>query len=310
MHISLITSLYRGEAHLPTYGQHVKRFMASVQQAGLEVEILVIANDPTPAERLLLADLPVRVIETARETLYASWNRGIAAMTSDIFGVWNVDDERDAAALVEGHALIQQGYTLVDMPMRVVQTLAGLLPRQKRFLRVPLIHEPQFTRKHGLNTFVLIHRRLFTDVGLFDPHFRIMGDLEWAGRAQPVAKIAISQQAGGIFYLHGHNLSGTGSVGEMIETNIVFLRRQQWDEVQPTPDPASMREAWKTWGNPSGLGLPSAIQAMLWGDEALKTWGAWHTAHQRRQKHLIWNQRARVVTNRLGLTRFLRRLQR
>jgi hypothetical protein len=310
MHVSLITSLYRGEAYLPTYGQHVKRFLAYTEQAGLDVEILVIANDPTPTERTLLADLPVRVIETARETLYASWNRGIAAMTSDIFAPWNVDDERDGAALVEGYALMQQGYTLVDMPMRVVQTLPGLIPRQRRFVRAPSIHESQFTRKHGLTAFVLIHRCLFTEVGLFDPHFRIMGDMEWAGRAQALAKIAVSQREGGTFYLHGGNLSGTNNPREMMEFNIIFLRRQQWDEIRPTPDPTAMREMWETWGNPSGHTLPLEIEAMLWGTNALQTWETWYAAHQRRQRRLIWSRRIHAVTDWLGLSPILRRLRR
>jgi len=311
MHVSLITSLYRGEAYLPTYGQHVKRLLSSVEQAGLDVEILVIANDPTPTERTLLAELPVRVIETARETLYASWNRGIAAMTSDVFGVWNIDDERDGAALVEGYALMQQGYTLVDAPSRVVQTQAGLFPRRRTFMRPVFIHETKrFTRTHVTNTFMLIHRRLFDEIGLFDPNFRIMGDLEWSGRAQPVARIALLPQAGGTYYLHGNNLSGTGSTRQMIEENIVFLRRQQWDEVRPTPDPKAMRDAWDTWGNPANISLPDDLAARLWGDLAQEEWHIWQREHVRRQRRLAWRRRLRSVTDRLHLTPLLMRLRR
>lgn len=309
MHLSLITSLYRSDAYLPAYGQRIQRVLSQLEQMGVSAEILVIANDPTPTERTLLAGLPIRLIETERESLYASWNRGIAAMQSDIFGAWNVDDERDASALVEGYQLMQAGHTLVDMPMLVIQSETGLFARTRQFVRAPLIHEPRFTRKHGLNTFMLIHRRLFDTVGVFDSNFRIMGDLEWASRAQQQANIGITKQVGGTFYLHGSNLSGTGSTREMIETNIVFLRRQQWDEVRPTPDPKAMREAWDTWGNAANITVPADLAARLWGENAQDEWVTWQRNHARQQRRLKWATRARTLADRLGLRPLLRRVR-
>jgi hypothetical protein len=309
-HISLITSLYRGEQHLPAYGQRLRAALEHLRRAGLSAEVLVIANDPTPKERAYLANLPVRVIETERETLYASWNRGIAAMHSDVFGVWNVDDARDGAALVETYALLQQGHTLVDAPMRVEQTwtTASQIARNRVYFRSVFIHETGvFTRKHCMNPFALIHRRLFDQVGLFDPHFRVVGDLEWSGRAQLVANIGLIHQPGGTFYLHGGNLSSTGSIRQMIEENIIFLRRQQWDEVRPTPEPEAMREMWEAWGNPNGIAVPPETAAMLWGYESSEAWQTWQRDHAQRQNRLKWRTRVLAVTDRLGLTPFLRR---
>jgi hypothetical protein len=316
MDLSLITSLYRGEKFLPTYGQHVKRVLAQLLSAGLSAEILVIANDPTPIERKLLADLPIHLIETERETLYASWNRGLAAMRADVFGMWNIDDIRSEAALIEAYGRIQGGDTLVDTPMHVRQnmtrkTFLGTRVQFHEYTRPSVIHDTHtFTRKHCMNPFALIHRRLLNEVGLFDPNFRVVGDLEWSGRAQKIAKIGVLSQTGGIFHLHGGNLSSIGSTLQMIEENIIFLRRQQWDEVRPTPDPAAMRDAWDTWGNPANISVPEQLAARLWGTHAREEWDIWLYKHERHRRISTWRRRIRAVTDRLHLTSVFMRLRR
>lgn len=316
MELSLITSLYRGEAHLPAYGQHIQRVLAQLREADLTAEILVIANDPTPAERALLADLPVRVIETARETLYASWNRALTLIQADIFGMWNIDDVRDGEALIRSYAMMTQGYTLVDTPMHVHthttrQTFVGTQTLHSDHIRPSFIHDTTvFTRKHCMNPFALIHRDLLAQVGPFDPHFRVVGDLEWSGRAQAMAQIGVLPMPGGTFNLHGSNLSSTGSARQMVEENIVFLRRQQWEEVRPTPDAAAMREMWDTWGNPDGIVVPPHIAEMLWGPQADYAWAQWQHTHHQQQRRLVWRQRAKTVINQLGLSALIPRQKR
>jgi hypothetical protein len=316
MHLSLITSVYRGEAHLPAYGQHIQRVLAQLQSAGVSAEILVIANDPTTTERALLADLPIRLIETERETLYASWNRGLAAMQADVFGMWNIDDIRDGAALIEAYRRIQAGDTLVDSPMRVRQhvttkTFLGTHTRFREYVRPSMIQETHvFSRKHCMNPFALIHRRLLDEVGLFDANFRVVGDLEWSGRAQKIAKIGVLKQAGGLFNLHGANLSSIGSTRQMIEENIIFLRRQQWDQVRPTPDADAMRDMWESWGNSGNISIPVETAARLWGETAKDAWDIWQAEHARRQRLSTWRRRIRTVTDRLHLTSPLTRLRR
>lgn len=295
--ITLITSLYRGEAHLPLYGQRVREMRARLQSAGIALQILVVANDTTENERRWLADLPVRVIYTGRETLYASWNRGIAAAESDIFGFWHVDDDRAATALIEGYHRLQQGYTLVDTPMRIVQSARrfGLFAHQRTWIR-PVPFDPvQFTRKNGISPFALIRRELYEQTGGFDEHFRIAGDLEWGGRAMPYAKFAPLTMPGGTFFLHGGNLSSTGNPLQRVEENIVFLRRQQWTELRPA-DPVLMRQTWEAWGS-QGLPLPDAIQEWLWGDESARR----YRHYLREKEQPAWMQRLRLALVKRGL---------
>ncbi|MCU0512455.1 MAG: glycosyltransferase [Anaerolineae bacterium] len=265
--VTLITSLYRGEAHLPAYGERVRQLLAALAAAGLALEVLVVANAATPAERSRLAALPVRVLHTDRETLYASWNRGVAAAGADIFGFWNVDDARDPAALVAACAHLRAGFTLVDAPLRVVQTWRRFGRTWQRQSVRPVPYDPvAFSRHHGLGPFALLHRDLYAQVGGFDAHFRIAGDLEWGGRAQAWARFTALAQPGGTFYLHGGNLSSTGSPLQAVEDNIIFLRRRQWSQLRPA-EPVLMQSLWDTWGS-QGAALPAAVADWLWGPGA------------------------------------------
>ncbi|MEL6526543.1 MAG: hypothetical protein AAFQ07_12630, partial [Chloroflexota bacterium] len=49
--ISLITSLYRSDEHLPTYIEAVE---AVARDLALSLEVVIVANDATEAERHLL----------------------------------------------------------------------------------------------------------------------------------------------------------------------------------------------------------------------------------------------------------------
>ena len=109
MAISLITSLYRSEKHLPDY---IKRVQSVAAQVDIPLEIVLVANDATETEHQLLATLqqnatfPVTLIHTERENLYASWNRGFEAAQFDILGSWNVDDVRTAEGILAGRAIV------------------------------------------------------------------------------------------------------------------------------------------------------------------------------------------------------------
>jgi glycosyltransferase involved in cell wall biosynthesis len=117
MAISLITSLYRSEKHLPDY---MRRVQNVASQLDFPLEIVIVANDATPDERLLLETLQphdllsVHIIHTERETLYASWNRGFAAAQYDMLGAWNVDDVRTVEGLIAAYEALEAGYQLAS----------------------------------------------------------------------------------------------------------------------------------------------------------------------------------------------------
>jgi glycosyltransferase involved in cell wall biosynthesis len=309
MDVSLITSLYRSETHLETY---LKRARQLIQQTGLTLEIVIVANDPTEAERALLEPFAqehqsqIRLLQVPRESLYASWNRGLRVASGGVLGFWNVDDERTAAALEEGAARIAAGCELVEFAFRWVN-----LAQKKEIIYAPQYDPTMLHRKKRLSPFFLFSRDLFTRAGDFDANFRITGDFEWGAR--PVvrqSRVCHSETIGGTFYLHGGNLSGALNERETLEDNIVFLRQGAfvWGQIRPLKRGDALREAWETWGNPQQVTVPDDLQAKLWGDQAQRSYQDWlqdYQQQQRRNQVREWIRRSglRPLLAKLGIVK-------
>lgn len=320
MDLSFVTSVYRAAAFLPVYSQRVLAVSAALAAAGLTLEVVVIANDPMPDETALLEALAeaaarqgsphIQRHSVPREGLYASWNRGISLTTGAAYGFWNVDDTRHVDALLAGLALLRQGYTLVDAPLRVVQPrrLLGRVIGERVHITPVLYHPDIFTRKATYGPFALHDRALFDQVGPFDEHFRVAGDIEWGARARQVARFQPLPMPGGTFYLHANNLSSHNSAQQLVEENIVFMRFQRWSEVRPTPDPVLMRRLWEDWGNPAGISVPPEVADQLWGSGALAAWQRWQHDQRRYMRSLALRRLPRALIDRLGLRPHLARV--
>ena len=179
MSIAVISSLYRCEAHLPAFAAAVFGFAKQVSASGIAVHYLPIVNDATAAERAQIDRLAEAINGhyygrmtaqyVPRESLYASWNRGIALTDAPYFAPWNADDFRSAAAFIEGYRQLQEGSELVDFPFtRVYQYKRfSLWPRERRLSVPPPFEQTGFTRRNGLGPFfygaegALPARRLF-----------------------------------------------------------------------------------------------------------------------------------------------------
>ena len=301
MDISLITSLYRSESHLPTYLQRIIEFSQQVQQTGVKLEFILIANDASDTEKSLIQQLvndcpvAVRPFYVPLESVYASWNRGVNVAAAPHFGFWNVDDKRHTAALIAGVQNLNQGKTLVDFPFEIIYTSKGLF-NQTIHQQIPVYFNHQtLSPKTVLGTFFIASKTLFEAIGGFDENFRVAGDLEWTGRAMQAAQFAALPQIGGEFIVHGGNLSNTGSPREAVEVNIVFMRRQQWEHIRPA-NPTLMREEWEAWGD-TGINLPQAVQDLLWGDDAYNRW----QRYLREKGQPEWLRRIRVALARRGI---------
>ena len=283
MKIALISSLYRCEQHLAAFSAALLGFAKRISQAGLAVHYLPIVNDASPSEREQIDEL-ARAINAAqhgrmtahyvaRESLYASWNRGLASSDAEAFSFWNADDIRAADAFLAGYRALQAGADLVDFDFTRVATVRrlGLFPRTERQL-VPCLYNPaRFSRSNGIGPFFMARRSLYAAVGAFDANFHIAGDTEWASRAFPVCQFQRIPSSGGDFLVHGGNLSNTGSGREDIEVNIIHMRRGNWQELRPA-DPDAMRAAWQEWGNNRRIVLPAEPAEYLWGAGAQSRW--------------------------------------
>lgn len=310
MTIAIISSLYRVEAHLPQFTQAVRTFAEQVHNARVDVHYLPIVNDATPAEQTAIDALAASINSAGygkmtphyvgRETLYTSWNRGIHATDAPYFTFWNADDVRDAGALVEGYRALEDGANMVDFVFTGVRSgkRFGIIPYTHRYNSKILFNPNKFTRKNGVGPFFMVSRKLYEQVGTFDENFRIAGDMQWAGRAMPYVKFYPAKKIGGYFYIHGENLSNTGTNREDIEVNIIFMQRQEWHHLLPT-DPNGLRDAWESWGTLEGVRIPETIADFLWGDGATERW----QRYQSERKQPEWMQRLRLLLAARGLMR-------
>lgn len=308
MPIAIISSLYRVEAHLEQFTQAVLTFAEEVHRAGIDVHYLPILNDATPLERESIHQLAGQINDAGygtmtphtveRETLYASWNRGISLTDAPYFTFWNADDVRDASAFIEGYRALEEGANLVDFVFTSVTSIKrfGLFPSVRHKQSAMLFNPDRFTRKNGVGPFFMVSRALYEQVGEFDENFRITGDMQWAGRALPIVQFYPAQKIGGYFYIHGDNLSNTGTTRETIEVNIVFMRREEWYQLIPT-DPRALRDAWESWGKLDDISIPDEVADFLWGDDAEQRW----RHYQAERNQVGWVRRIRRALAARGL---------
>lgn len=287
-HFSLTTSLYRPLPYLRPFAQAVAE-VGRALPADHPLELILVHNDPTLVEQTALtaairtiqgAGVRVTRLETPRETLYASWNRGFQAASGDWLGAWNVDDERTATGLSAAAALFTQGVALVDFPYEVVSPVSAATQQ-------PAPYNPHLIApRRALGPFFLTTRALFQQAGDFNPHFRIVGDFEWATR--PAVRASSYQAAtieGGTFHRHANTLSGSANPREWIEFNIALIWRGQYSQLRPV-EPTAMRTAWENWGH-SGADLPPTAADWLWGEQA----SARYQRYRRARQQPAWRQR-------------------
>lgn len=275
MDLTIITSLYHSDSYIGSYVEPLKKVLNSLERESLRVEVILVCNDATRREKLeverlvhtFMDSLKVSIFPffVSRESLYRSWNRGIAASSGQCIGFWNVDDIRYPEALVEGVRLIQSGAELVYFPFWNIR-------KRRRFLFVNLIlskmfHAPkllspgyghpialrpyflfnktqreliqppdfdrrEFMRSSHIGPFFLFSRFLYEKVGPFDEQFHIVGDFEWQVRATKVADFVLSNEVAGEFLTDQLGLSGRGDELHRIENDIVYLRHGVLDKVK------------------------------------------------------------------------------
>lgn len=308
MSIAIISSLYRVESHLPQFTQAVRDFAEQVHHANIDVHYLPIVNDATQAERTAIDTLTENINSAGygkmtphyvgRETLYTSWNRGIHASDAPYFTFWNADDVRDAAAFIEGYRALQDGANMVDFVFTGVKSAKrfGIIPYTQYQQSAVLFNPDKFTRKNGVGPFFMASRTLYEQVGAFDENFRIAGDMQWAGRAIPYVNFYPAKTVGGYFYIHGDNLSNTGTNREDIEVNIIFMQRGDWVQLLPC-DPDALQHAWQNWGTLEAITPPDEVADWLWGDGAYERW----QRYQAERNQAAWMQRIRLTLAARGL---------
>lgn len=311
--LTIVTSLYRSELFLPQYIERLLDVAQDLKSVALELEVLLVVNDVTTAERALINALTlaskdvfvVRPMFVSLEPLYASWNRAIEVAQGYSIGMWNVDDVRTSAALIEGVKRIRNGCRLIDFSYELVKKSgSGTSDKRHHYSAFPYDVEgnnPLDRLRTG--PFFMFERTLYHEVGPFDSRFRIAGDFEWQVRASRICDFCRSHVLAGDYFIHGDNLS-TGNLLP-VEENIVLMlynEMHDWIGLRPVP-PQLMIETWAKWDS---VALPPAIQDRLWGiqgeviyRQSQKPAGIIPPQHRKRLREFVDRHHLRPVLARL-----------
>lgn len=238
MEISIITSLYNSDQHISKFYKRVLRVAKFLDKKRYNFEIIFIANFPTANEKKYLEKFKetiknCMIIEVERETLYASWNRGIKAATGKAICFWNVDDIRFGKALIEGYKKIKNGADIVYFPF--FSFIARWGRRYLKYLpifRAEIIIVPKFSitrNEEGMigGPFFMFAKKIVYHVGYFDEQFKVVGDYDWfikSGKAS--AKFSRSLLLAGVYIKQGNNTlsGGYNNHTHKAENQVVYSR--------------------------------------------------------------------------------------
>lgn len=208
--ILYLTSFYRGERYLSRFLCNA-RSLASYFKKHSDIDPVfgIALNDVKPATvkkiRKKLRGVSSRIIESERETVYASWNRLLHTGSAvDAVAVWNIDDVRfRKGSLAQARKLVSENTPLV-MQHRHHHMKAGWWPLYFRY----------YLARANLETptpFMAFNWEAYEKVGCFNEAFRISGDKEWYYRAQErEVEVHFSNLSTGILYNVGKGLSTSG----------------------------------------------------------------------------------------------------
>lgn len=310
MDISLISSLYRAAAYMPSFFDAARTVESEVREAGYSIEFVIVANDAQPGERALIdafmQSVPTaRVLHVERESLYASWNRGIEAVAGSVIGFWNADDVRYSGAMLDAVARARGGHMFVDYRLDLEYP-----DGRRRVVPYGTPTRERHMQRMSVGPFFMFTPELYRRVGPFDPRFRVFGDWDWVLRAMPYTDLRLSDELGGRFVLHGSNLSASGSPRQYVEHNIVCLLHGLLESITPAP-PDEMRDALAQWADE--LHLAPDLEARLIGEGAHERFVVWAAEKAAKTKALarseVWRAPIRRMIDRLRLRRFLRAIR-
>lgn len=213
--ISIVTSLYKSELHLPYFLRNAKKVHSDFKNQNVTFEHILIANDYSEEERMLIGNsgLNFKIISVPRETLYASWNRGTKASIYNHITFWAVDDSRFSKAFIDGMKKLDDGFHATYFPyiykryiylfgikILVMFKVVNQINYDRDLFKVGMYAGPHF----------MFTKEAFNISGEFDETFRIAGDFDWWSRAaKNNLKITKTNTLSGVFNNDGRTLSGS-----------------------------------------------------------------------------------------------------
>ncbi|EIY49984.1 hypothetical protein HMPREF1068_02543 [Bacteroides nordii CL02T12C05] len=229
--ITVLTSLYNCELFLESYFQELSQLEHKEQ-----LKVLLLHNAPTPQELAIIEkQLPKysfiqHIIIPNRESLYATWNRGVKLATSDYIAIWNVDDIRTPDSLYRQSVLL-------DNNPEVAMTYGDCIETEKYGDSIGrLCAEPEFSyqnsafyRNHHIGCFPMWRRSIHKSIGYFDEQFRLVADLDFQIRVVRQFPIKKCEGNMGFFLNEGSTKLSSNRFCQKLEYTMLMMRYGGYD---------------------------------------------------------------------------------
>ena len=232
--ISVLTSLYNCKHFLPYYYQGVLQM-----QNTEEIEILLLHNAPKEdelsfiKENLLPLDYVKHIVIPERETLYATWNRGIQIASGEYITIWNVDDYRFPDSLhIQSQVLDNSPNVTMVYGDVYISSIEGKYEKGKK------TNEPsysqknrkEFLRSYHTTCFQMWRKSIHYSIGYYDEQFRCSGDFDFQIRVASKYTLKKTEQILGVYLAdQPHKISNNGF--QELENNIIYLRYGVYDKI-------------------------------------------------------------------------------
>ena len=224
--ISVLTSLYNCESFLQDY------FCALAKIEGKEqIEVLLLHNAPMNSEMDIIneylpsMDFVRHIVIPERETLYRTWNRGIALAQGEYITVWNVDDVRFPNSIIQqAEALdnnpedaIAYGDMWVSNHYGICGTIKTNSPVYNRFTH------KKFLSGYYISCFQMWRKSIHSAIGYYDEQFWCAADFDFQIRAAIHFPFVKTEEPLGIYLEDQPNKLSANGLQEL-ENNIIYLR--------------------------------------------------------------------------------------
>ncbi len=183
--VTILTSLYNCSQYLEGYFKCI----SGIENSS-EIEILLLHNAPTKEETQIIQSylqdynfLHHHIIKE-RESLYATWNRGIALAQGEYIAIWNVDDLRFPKSIYQ-QAMVLDMNPKADISYGDFYYMYeyGILSKEVKYNIDFENNLNVFKRTHQIGCFPMWRKRIHDKIGFFDEQFRLVSDFDFQIRA-------------------------------------------------------------------------------------------------------------------------------
>jgi len=234
--ISIITSVYKGEDYFTSY------FKSLIEQTIFNgSELILISNEPSIKEKELIEKFKYEnpekvktIFINPKETLSASWNRGIQIAKGDFMAFWNVDDIRTPESLEN------QINTLENNP-EIIMTYGDFIEIRKtdnrkgvQFLTPEFKKEIFLKRFASGGAFLVFRSDIFNKCGYFDEQLEIASDYDFVLRLVNLNQNILKTPGIMGYFLNNETGLSTKTHNKKveIEQNIIYRRYGNLDKLK------------------------------------------------------------------------------